>query len=146
MILKKPGEMDLKFISQRHNKKLKERGIGLDVASTIMMTRASTLWMFNGINLPSFINGCKLKHYYGPLTLEVWLTSQHQDMEVKLKKLTSETHKKNSKDKVQLDDPHIMHSEADFIRHISPSHTIARTFVQTRSPTCKAPPPRKILI
>ena len=38
-----------------------------------------------GIDIPGFINGSKLKCYYRPLTLEALLTARQQEVETQLK-------------------------------------------------------------
>ena len=73
----------LKFMSQLHNKKIKVRTEGPCIASTIMKTSVCMLRTLHGINRPGFINGIKMKWYYGPLTFEPLLTNKHQNMEAK---------------------------------------------------------------
>ena len=68
------GDMALKFASQLHKKKLKLRGEGPYVVSEITKTGACRIRTLEGLDIPRFMNGSKLKRYYGPLTLEALLT------------------------------------------------------------------------
>ena len=79
------GDMALKFTSQRHKKKLKLRGEGPYVVSEITKTGACRIRTLEGIDIPGFINGSKLKRYYGPLTLEALLITRQREVEAKLK-------------------------------------------------------------
>ena len=79
------GDMALKFASQRHKKKIKLRGEGPYGLSEITKTGACRKRTLEGIDIPGFINGSKLKRYYGPLTLEALLTARQREVEAKLK-------------------------------------------------------------
>ena len=57
------GDMALKFASQRHKKKLKLWGEGPYVVSEITKTGACRIHTLEGIDIPGFINGSKLKRY-----------------------------------------------------------------------------------
>lgn len=65
------GDLVLLYTLKKNKQKLKKRGLGPYVIHTILNSGAIRLATLDGQEMTAFINGCRLKKFYEPLTQDM---------------------------------------------------------------------------